>query len=121
MLLLTSLVSRPHFPTGAKNTAVFQCFEVETDEVTFRAQLFATTEANTCQIILYMNQWINRGSTVVIIGNILHTPDPSCAVTIQSVNDPECEGRSVSLRSAVAISLYGLLAVVLLVLVANGI
>ena len=100
---------------------VFQCFGVEADEVTFRAQLFATTQANTSQIISYMNQWINRGSAVVNIGNILYTPDPSCAVAIQSVNDPECEGRSGSLRSAVAISLYGLLAVVLFVLVANGI
>lgn len=99
---------------------VFQCFGVEADEVTFRAQLSATAQANTSQIISYMEQWIAGGSAVVNIGNILYTPDPSCAVGIQSVNDPECE-RSVSLRSAVATSLYGLLAVVLIVFFANGI
>ena len=100
---------------------VFQCFGVEADEVTFRAQLFATIRANTSQIIAYMNHWINGGSAVVNIDNILYTPDPNCVVAIQSVNDPECEGRSVSLRSAVATSLYGLLAVVLIVFFANSI
>ena len=100
---------------------VFQCFGVEADEVTFRAQLSTTAQANTSQIISYMEQWIAGGSAVVNIGNILYTPDPSCAVGIQSVNDPECEERSMSLRSAVATSLYGLLAVVLIVFFASGI
>jgi len=95
---------------------VFLCFGVEANDVTFRAQILANSQSDTSEIISYMEQWIDGGSAVVNIDNILYTPDPSCVVRIQSLNDPECEQRSSSL--AVGASMYGVLTAVMTIALA---
>jgi len=89
---------------------------VEANDVTFRAQILANSQSDTSEIISYMEQWIDGGSAVVNIDNILYTPDPSCVVRIQSLNDPECEQRSSSL--AVGASVYGVLTAVMTIALA---
>ena len=71
--------------------AVFQCFEQNAHQVTFRARVYPTPQAEAMNIINNITAWSTSGASVSVHG-VLLSVDPQCAVKIASLSAPECGG-----------------------------
>ena len=66
----------------------FQCFPNSDQQVTFRAKLHETTRATSSQLIEYIEQWVNAGTSIAVQGVRMNVD--VCPVTISSFEDPQC-------------------------------
>ena len=67
----------------------FQCL-TDLSEVTFRARLHGTAQATSSELIVYIEQWIAGGGSI-LVERVRHFTDSTChAVEISSFSDPEC-------------------------------
>ena len=72
---------------------VFQCFPASPQAVTYHAVIHGTASANSSQLIAHIEQWTAEG-TNIIIQQVLLRVDGSCAVTVSSLVDEECQLRN---------------------------
>lgn len=58
----------------------------------YRAKVTSTPDANSMELVTYLEQWITAGSAGLTISGIRLNLDPSCNVTIESFDAPICSG-----------------------------
>ena len=93
--------------------SAFQCFPNSDQQVTFRAKLHGTAHATSSQLTEYIQQWINRGTSIAVQGVRINVD--ICPVVISSFEDPQCSDETIQPDfSSTAAIFGGVVAVVLI-------
>ena len=88
-------------------------------QVTFRARIHGTTQANSSQLITYIEQWVATETTIAV--QHVRIRVEACPVAITTFDDPECAqttpDNTAAIISGVIVTLVVIVAVTIAVVV----
>ena len=100
----------------------FQCFMNSDQQVTFRARIHGTAQANSSQLITYIEQWVATETSIAV--QRVRIRVDACPVAITTFDDPECaqatpptSDNTAAIISGVVVTLVVIVAVTIAVVI----
>ena len=78
-----------NFEADLISSAGFRCFPQSPTAVTFRALMTGSPQATAQELAIFLGDWISSGAFLTIQAQLLSV-DGSCAITISSFGESEC-------------------------------
>ena len=93
----------------------FQCFMNSDQQVTFRARIHGTAQANSSQLITYIEQWVATETSIAV--QRVRIRVDTCPVAITTFDDPECAQTSLPTSDNTAAIISGVVVTVVVIVV----
>ena len=93
----------------------FQCFMNSDQQVTFRARIHGTAQANSSQLITYIEQWVTTETSIAV--QRVRIRVDTCPVAITTFDDPECAQTSLPTSDNTAAIISGVIVALVVIVV----
>ena len=93
----------------------FQCFMNSDQQVTFRARIHGTAQANSSRLITYIEQWVATETSIAV--QRVRIRVDTCPVAITTFDDPECAQTSLPTSYNTAAIISGVVVTVVVIVV----